>query len=165
MTQTQRRKWTFDLTPNEAPHVPAPYGYISASVQDTSGPRQHQQMKLKRAAEIAKSPFSMVVLYGLLFFLIPNAPSIYSLSFAFLALFNPIKQAFSVRTAFAGLHDEKNGTAILGYQAMYVALNLFFAGLALWKISKMGLLPTNDADWIAFYGVPQPVDIVLQPEQ
>jgi len=105
----------------------------------------------------------MIPLYGLLFWLLPNAPSIYTLSFAFIALFNPLRQAASVRGAFNGLHEPAIATEVMLCQLIYFVANLFFAGLALWKISKMGLLPLNEADWIAFYGVPQPVEIVISP--
>jgi len=168
MTHSVKRKWTFDLsgsTSTAAHKIPEPYGYVSATVQRVNERREDRtsELRTKRAWELAKSPMSMIPLYGLLFFLLPNAPSIYTLSFTFIALSNPITQAVSVLKVFAGLSDKSNSSQVILCQIIYVLGNMFFAGLALWKISKMGLLPVHDADWIAFYGVPQPTDMVTTP--
>jgi len=122
-----------------------------------------EQITLQRAWEVAKSPFSMLPIFGLLFFLLPNSPSIYTLSFTFIALSNPITQALAVFKVFAGLKDKSNSMQVVLCQIVYFLTNLCFAVLALWKISKMGLLPVHDSDWIAFYGVAQPTEVVTTP--
>jgi len=161
---THRRKWVFDITSSSTTKVPEPYGFVPDSSLDTARSRKQQEsqaeLKRKKAWEVAQTPFSMLPLYGLLFWLIPNTPSIYTLTFAVFALMNPLRQLLAFNSAFASLQDSTNSLTLLPCKLIYMLANLFFFGLALWKISKLGLLPVNDSDWVAFYGVKQPVEFV-----
>jgi len=163
---THRRKWLFENlnSSSNVSKIPNPYGFVSDSSLDTSRSRTQQEsqaeLKMKKAWEIAQSPFSMLPLYGLLFWLIPNTPSIYTLTFAVFALMNPLRQLLTFNSAFVSLQDANNAFTLLPCKLIYLLANLLFTGLALWKISKLGLLPVTDADWLAFYGVKQPMEFV-----
>uniref|UniRef100_A0A6B2LPR2 ER membrane protein complex subunit 4 n=1 Tax=Arcella intermedia TaxID=1963864 RepID=A0A6B2LPR2_9EUKA len=114
---------------------------------------------MKKAWEIASSPFSMIVMYGIFFWLTPNSPNIFTIAFPVYALFVPIKAIFSINQTFQGVENPKKSD-LLPYKMMFGAIQVLFVGLALWKISKMGLLPVNDADWVIFYRVREAAEFV-----
>jgi len=165
------RRWQMTFGPSsriQERDVPPPASYVKDDDIIPDRPRQNEKQNVadqKRAAawKVATSPVSGIVMYLLLLFLIPNAISIYSISFAVIALMNPIRAAFSVNVAFRSFESDLPATTLGMYKAIYVAIQLFFVGVALYKIMKLGLLPVTSSDWLYFYGVPQPKETVLIP--
>lgn len=83
---------------------------------------------------------------------------IFSIMMTFYALYNPIKSAFTVNTAFARFNDPKMGAgeraSLLTSKVTFVGMNMFAMSGALYKMSMMGLLPNTPSDWITFLEVP-----------
>ena len=83
---------------------------------------------------------------------------IFSIMITFYAVYNPIKSAFTVNTAFARFEDAKMGAAekanLLMSKITFVGMNLLAMSGALYKMSTMGLLPTTPSDWVSLLAVP-----------
>lgn len=83
---------------------------------------------------------------------------IFSIMITGYAVYNPLKSAFTVNSAFARFADAKMGAAerasLLSSKATFVAMNMLAMSGAMYKMSMMGLLPTTPSDWVSFLEVP-----------
>ena len=83
---------------------------------------------------------------------------IFSIMITAMAIYNPIKSAFSVNTAFARFSDEKmspaDRTSLLTSKLTFIVMNAAAMSGGLYKMSLMGLLPNTPSDWVSFLGVP-----------
>jgi len=153
--------------PSKIYDVPPPVGFVPDGDIIPDKPRrneQQNQIEAKRSAawQLARSPLtSGIVMYALLIFLIPNAISIYSISFTVIALMNPLRAAFAVNAAFRQFEGELPESTLRMYKAIFVVCQLVLVAAALYKVMKLGLLPVTEADWLYFYGVPKPAETVL----
>ena len=98
---------------------------------------------------------------GFMLWMSGNGVHIFSIMITFYAIYNPIKSAFSVNSAFARFCDSKMNaegrTSVLLAKLVYVILNMGAMMGALYKMSLMGLLPTTPSDWVSFIAVPPAV--------
>merc|ERR1712070_1156880 len=102
------------------------------------------QLKIKKAKEQALQPARSFMMT--------------SFMITFYAIYNPIKSAIGVNSAFARFADTKmdgeGRTSLILSKLVYVVLNLVAMLGALYKMSLMGLLPTTPSDWVSFLEVP-----------
>lgn len=88
---------------------------------------------------------------------------IFSIMITFYAVYNPLKSAFTVSTAFARFEDPKMDAPakanLMLSKLTFVAMNLLAMGGALYKMSLMGLLPNTPSDWVSFLAVPPNVQL------
>jgi hypothetical protein len=123
---------------------------------------------IKRAWEIGKQPITANIPFVFMLWMFPDQPSIFTLAIVWMAFSNPIFSIFSINQgtskvrdvafvnslAFASIQIEaKNSHKLWPAKLLFLGLNI---GAILWacrKLSRMGLLPVDDADWIAFYRV------------
>ena len=95
---------------------------------------------------------------GFMLWMSGSGVHIFSIMITFYAVYNPIKSAFTVNTAFSRFEDAKMGGAekasLLTSKATFVAMNLLAMSGALYKMSLMGLLPNTPSDWVNFLAVP-----------
>jgi len=80
-----------------------------------------------------------------------NQPNIFSIMITSYVMYNPIKAIASVGATFSRLEDGRVPLALP--KALFIALNLGVFVFGLLKMSWLGLLPTEPADWISFYSV------------
>jgi len=121
----------------------------------------YTQLKLKKARELAWSPAKSFFMTGIMLWMSGNGVHIFSIMITFYAIYNPVKSAFTVNTAFARFVDPKmspiDRTSILMSKLTFVMCNLFAMSGALYKMSLMGLLPNTPSDWVSFLAVPPAV--------
>lgn len=138
---------------------------------------------LQKGWEAAIAPANQLFMLGLMAWLVPHQASLISLSIVLVTFMGPFKAIANVNagmwkfnqsppryklqtrdfeflffwfSAFAGLADENGSTSYLfNYKLMYVFFNLIGCCIGLWKLSKFGLLPITQADWISWYSVPE----------
>ena len=95
---------------------------------------------------------------GLMLWMSGSGIQIFSIMITFYAVYNPIKSALTVGSAFARFDDAKMGAAekasLLTSKLTFVGMNLLAMTGALYKMSMMGLLPTTPSDWVSFLSVP-----------
>lgn len=83
---------------------------------------------------------------------------IFSIMITGMAIYNPVKSALTVSTAFSRFDDAKmspaDKTSLLFSKLTFVVMNMLAMCGALYKMSLMGLLPNTPSDWVSFLAVP-----------
>jgi hypothetical protein len=80
-----------------------------------------------------------------------NQPNIFSIMITSYVMYNPIKAILSAGQTFSRFDD---GTVSVTLQkVVYVLINAAVCGFGMLKMSWLGLVPTEPADWVAFYSV------------
>lgn len=163
-----RHKWAVDLTERDssAPSfdLPKPPGYSDVHAGEEREDRiaarkvDQTQLKLKKAKELAWSPAKSFMMTGLMLWMSGSGVHIFSIMITFYAVYNPIKSALTVNTAFKAFDDPKYSGpekgVILTSKATFVLCNMLAMSGALYKMSLMGLLPNTPSDWVNFLAVP-----------
>merc|ERR1712070_393298 len=112
----------------------------------------------QKAKEQALQPARSFMMTGFMLWMSGNGVHIFSIMITFYAIYNPIKSAIGVNSAFARFADTKmdgeGRTSLILSKLVYVVLNLVAMLGALYKMSLMGLLPTTPSDWVSFLEVP-----------
>ena len=107
---------------------------------------------------MAWSPGKNFMMTAFMLWMSGSGVHIFSIMITFYAVYNPLKSAFTVNTAFARFEDKQMGAAekasLLTSKATFVAMNLAAMSGALYKMSTMGLLPNTPSDWMFFIQVP-----------
>jgi len=132
----------------------SPPGYNSHGKTAELHQKQAVEIKIKKAWDLAKSPFKSIIMVLIMIWMSPNTPNIFSISIMVFALWNPLKAILTTNAAFAGFEGIRT-TDLLAPKALYVLINLGSCAIAVWKVSKFGLIPTTPGDYIAWYGVKQ----------
>lgn len=138
-------------------------------------PQDQVALKTKKSWELAISPVTQFAMNGfMLVWSVPmlveaavavtpcprppraqwmsgNQPNIFSIMITSYVMYNPVKAISSVNATFARLEDGKVPLALP--KTLYVLLNMAVCAFGLLKMSWLGLLPTEPADWISFYRV------------
>ena len=100
---------------------------------------------------------------GFMLWMSGSGVHIFSIMITFYAIYNPVKSALTVNTAFARLEDPKMGAAerasLLTSKFTFVGMNLLAMSGALYKMSLMGLLPNTQSDWVSLLAVPPNIQI------
>lgn len=160
------RRWAIDLTDTDgrSPQTfPKPPGYMEQTGDEkddriTKTKVDQAQLKLKKAKELAWSPAKTFMMTAFMLWMSGSGLHIFSIMVTFYAVYNPIKSACTVNTAFARFNDPKfspiDKTSLLSSKIMFVLLNLVAMSGALYKMSLMGLLPNTPSDWVSFLAVP-----------
>eukprot|EP00126_Sphaerothecum_destruens_P009479 Sdes_comp20517_c0_seq3m15076 len=144
--------------------VVSPPGWSQKPLQqldDRIGDQQQQQgnnsLKLKKAWDIALAPGKSIPMNAFMMYMAGNTVHIFSIMITGMMFLNPMKALFSVSQTFTPFEDTKTagGVSVTLPKLAYIALNLFCIGMALYKCSKLGVLPTSSSDWLAFLPHPQ----------
>lgn len=80
-----------------------------------------------------------------------NQPNIFSIMITSYVMYNPLKAIFSASQTFARFSD--GATDVTLQKVVYILMNAAVCAFGILKMSWLGLLPTEPADWIAFYSV------------
>merc|ERR1712021_210179 len=90
------------------------------------GFHRQPQRKLKKAKELSRSPGKNFMMTAFMLWMSGNGVHIFSIMITFYAIYNPIKSAFTVNTAFVRFEDPKmsvaDKTSFFGYKVMFVLM-------------------------------------------
>lgn len=106
--------------------------------------------------EIGTAPFKSLLQTGIMMWMSGSQINIFSIMITGMIVMNTIKSLFSVNTAFVSVED--GVIDLTQAKLIYVLGNLINAGLALYKCSSMGFLPTTSADWTWLLPIRQAVE-------
>jgi len=164
-----KSSWAIDLTDTgSAIDLPKPPGYSEQHAHDqdervVTKKVDMMQLKLKKAKELAWSPAKNFMMTGLMLWMSGSGVHIFSIMITGMAIYNPVKSALTVNTAFSRFNDDKmspgDKTSLLSSKFTFVAMNMLAMCGALYKMSLMGLLPNTPSDWVSFLQVPPNVQI------
>lgn len=114
----------------------------------TSNTQQQKalQAKLKaKAMSIATKPGQQIAMNAFMLWMSGKNLNIFSISVTSMAILSPLQGIFSVEKTFGPMADQNSDVQIP--KLIFVALNLVWLGVGLYKMSSMRLLPTTSADW------------------
>ncbi|KAG8462762.1 hypothetical protein KFE25_004738 [Diacronema lutheri] len=164
------RRWDFSLATEsntkggraEGPsssHLPKPPGFVEhaealaapTSATLTKAKGDVAKLKVKKAWEVAFSPGPQFAMNAFMLWMSGNQPNIFSIMITSYVMYNPIKAIFGAGQTFARFGDGQTDVTL--QKITFVLLNAAVCGFGVLKMSWLGLLPTEPADWIAFYSV------------
>ena len=112
----------------------------------------------QKARELAWSPGKNFMMTAFMLWMSGSGVHIFSIMITGMAIYNPVKSALTVSTAFSRFDDAKmspaDKTSLLFSKLTFVVMNLLAMCGALYKMSLMGLLPNTPSDWVSFLAVP-----------
>lgn len=79
-----------------------------------------------------------------------NSLQIFSIFMVFTLFKNPITAILNINRTFANFETPGTSSRLLGVKLVFVATNCLALALGIWKVNKMGLLPTTKSDWLAW---------------
>lgn len=85
-----------------------------------------------------------------------NQPNIFSIMITSYVMYNPLKSIMSANATFARFGD----IPITLPKLVFILINLAVCAFGVLKMSWLGLLPTEPADWISFYRVRPSIESV-----
>jgi hypothetical protein len=81
-----------------------------------------------------------------------NSLQIFSIFMVFTLFKTPIMAVMNLQRTFAPFETPGTSGRMMGVKLVYVLMNMMMLGLGVWKVNKMGLLPTTRSDWLAWEG-------------
>jgi len=96
----------------------------------------------QKAMAIAMKPGSQVAMNAFMMYMSGTNLNIFSINTTSSAILTPITSLFSLERTFANLDVDTQMA-----KAVYIAINLVWLGVGLYKMSAMRLLPTTSADF------------------
>jgi hypothetical protein len=104
------------------------------------------QAKLKaKAMSIATKPGQQILMNAFMLWMSGKNLNIFSISITSMAIMSPIQGILSLEKTFGPMSEQNADVQVP--KLIFVALNLVWLGIGLYKMSSMRLLPTTSADW------------------
>lgn len=102
-----------------------------------------QTILMRQAWAKAKSPGKQILMSGLMMWMSGSTMSIFTLMMMTMVMLNPLTALVGVQSAFKPYESEENRTALWMPKLAFIGLNLICVGIGIWKLDKLGLLPTG----------------------
>ncbi|KAK8207821.1 transmembrane protein 85 [Phyllosticta paracitricarpa] len=167
-------QWVLDLNskapaPPKNSNIPDPPGYTAPNKQ-TRNPKdkaparkppsaeEMDTLKLKKAWELAIAPAKSLPMNAIGMYMTGNSLQIFSIMMVFMLFKNPITALFNINRTFANFETPGTSSRLLGVKLVFVATNCLALALGIWKVNKMGLLPTTRSDWLAWEAEREPLE-------
>eukprot|EP00239_Pterosperma_sp_CCMP1384_P008206 CAMPEP_0197844680 /NCGR_PEP_ID=MMETSP1438-20131217/1669_1 /TAXON_ID=1461541 /ORGANISM="Pterosperma sp., Strain CCMP1384" /LENGTH=165 /DNA_ID=CAMNT_0043455615 /DNA_START=88 /DNA_END=585 /DNA_ORIENTATION=+ len=153
-------KWKVEFG-EESGKLPNPMGYTSSRelAETESGGKKREvdyALKQKKVWEIASSPLKNVGMMAFMMWMTGNGLNIFSIGMVFTGVMQPFKAIAGSGAMFARFADKKTDTFLPRMQYCAIQTLAFF--VALYKLNKLGLLPTHTSDWISVLSTPEAVE-------
>ncbi|KAF2748662.1 transmembrane protein 85 [Sporormia fimetaria CBS 119925] len=162
-------QWVTDLnsTPTSKPKssFPDPPGYTAplsakqrsqssknAAVRQAPTTEEMDTLKMKKAWELAIAPAKQLPMNAIGMYMTGNSLQIFSIFMVFTLFKTPVMAVLALQRTFAPFETPGTSGRMIGVKLVYVLMNLMMLGLGVWKVNKMGLLPTTRSDWLAWEG-------------
>jgi ER membrane protein complex subunit 4 len=155
MAVRAQKSWKFELSSvpsriTKQKSLPKPPGFDADNVEpDTeqsavSIADKEMAAKQRQMMGVAYGPGKGLLTTGFMLWMSGNSIQIFSIMMTGMALINPLKAITTVNATFSRFEGVDTKMAKL----IFVALQLLSFGVALYKLSVMGLLPTTSVDWL-----------------
>ena len=111
----------------------------------TTGPNQNAILAKRQAQAmaLATKPGQQVLMNAFMMYMSGSTLNIFSISVTSMSIISPVTSIFQVENIFSKLEEVDTQMAKL----IYIALNLVWLAIGMYKMSSMRLLPTTSADW------------------
>eukprot|EP00957_Ditylum_brightwellii_P120306 9179626-Ditylum_brightwellii.AAC.1 len=87
---------------------------------------------------------------GFMMYMSGKTLNIFSISVTSMALMNPLKSIFTMGNTFRQFEDPDGKVDLQMAKLIFLAMNLVWFGVGLYKMGTMRLLPTTSADWSGY---------------
>lgn len=122
----------------------------SATPRKAPTPAETDTLKTKKAWEIALAPAKSLPMSAIGMYMTGNSLQMFSIMMVFMLFKTPLVALTNINSAFVRYETEGNRDKMLLVKLVYVLTNLMAVGVGVWKVGKMGLLPTTRSDWLAW---------------
>lgn len=102
--------------------------------------------KRAKAMSLATKPGQQIMMNAFMMYMSGKNLNIFSISITSMAILSPIKSIFTLEKTFASLGGD-DASNLQMPKLVFIALNLVWLAVGLYKMSNMRLLPTTSADW------------------
>mmetsp|Transcript_18582 Transcript_18582/g.28088 ORF Transcript_18582/g.28088 Transcript_18582/m.28088 type:complete len:196 (-) Transcript_18582:192-779(-) len=102
--------------------------------------------KRTKAMSLAIKPGQQIMMNAFMMYMSGKNLNIFSISITSMAILSPIKSIFTLEKTFASLGGD-DASNLQMPKLVFIALNLVWLAVGLYKMSTMRLLPTTSADW------------------
>jgi hypothetical protein len=140
--------------------VPPPPGFVGAAREAAkrdakTTERQGNELKLKRAWEMAFAPAKSLPMQGIMLYFSGSGVQIFSLGMIFMLLTGPISAIAGILRAFEPFRTvradgELSYNLLIPAMVTYALCQGAVFSLGLYKCWTMGILPSGPADWLQF---------------
>jgi ER membrane protein complex subunit 4 len=119
--------------------------------QTTAMATNNQQQKALQAKLYAKAmsmatkPGQQIMMNAFMLWMSGKTLNIFSISVTSMAILSPLQGILSLEKTFGPMQEQNADVSVP--KLIFVALNLAWLGIGLYKMSSMRLLPTTSADW------------------
>jgi len=106
---------------------------------------------MKKAWEVALAPAKSLPMQAIGQYMAGNSLQIFSIFMVYTLFKTPVVAVINLPAVFAKFDSpgtRKRGLVLV--QIVYVLTNCLLLALGVWKVGKMGLLPTTRSDWLAW---------------
>ncbi|KAL6450484.1 EMC4 ER membrane protein complex subunit 4 [Candida maltosa Xu316] len=155
------------ISPNNSKNdqIPSPPGFIDSntSTSSTTKPNpalikkaKHDEVELnslksKKIWELAIGPAKSIPMNVFMSYMTGNSLQIIPVTMTLMLLWNPIKAIFNeTNPTFTKLTTKNNSTEIIQAKIIFIICQLLNMAIGVYKLYKMGLIPHQEADWLAW---------------
>jgi hypothetical protein len=131
----------------EAAALSSPQSSAGGAGRQTLSQSQKNAIAVKQrqhAMQIATRPGQQILMNAFMMYMSGNQLNVFSINITGSAILSPLGAIFSLDQAFAHIPAKVD---LQMAKLVFLALNLAWLGLGLYKMSSMRLLPTTSADW------------------
>mmetsp|Transcript_6379 Transcript_6379/g.9395 ORF Transcript_6379/g.9395 Transcript_6379/m.9395 type:complete len:192 (-) Transcript_6379:79-654(-) len=165
---SQSKKSSFDLNTREGNagydilhKCPPPFGFQKVKTCESQhskgngeyGVKMTQQQrtaltakKKSKAMALATKPGQQIAMNAFMMYMSGKTLNIFSISITSMAILSPLRSIFTMGKTFAPLGGD-DASILQMPKLIFVALNLVWLAVGVYKMSNMRLLPTTSADW------------------
>ncbi|XP_077993768.1 ER membrane protein complex subunit 4-like [Glandiceps talaboti] len=149
----RRHKWSIDFSRSRQSMTSQsdnlPVGYMDKLSPNTEVATQDSEATLvvKKSWDVALGPLKQLPMNLFIMWMSGNSISIFPIMMVGMMLWRPVQALLSIGKTFKVLDESPQS---LVQKFAYFMGNLLGIGLAAYKCSSMGLLPTHASDWISF---------------
>ncbi|EPX72097.1 ER membrane protein complex subunit 4 [Schizosaccharomyces octosporus yFS286] len=116
---------------------------------DTEKQNAEKALVIKKAWELAYSPLKQIPMNIIFAYMSGNSLQIFSIITTFMLFLNPLKAISSSGDAFASFRSVHPNAMWLP-MIVYILSQCLLMAIGIYKLQKMGLLPTTNSDWLAW---------------
>ncbi|EGD81585.1 hypothetical protein PTSG_02300 [Salpingoeca rosetta] len=143
----------------EVPKQARPFGMPSGPIEKTSerGPNKQnvKELKAKLAWQVATRPMQGLLMNFFMLWMMGSSVNLFTFPMLGYMVYSPLVALSSISTEFEKLSKEES----FWLQKIVFALGqLTVIGLAVYKCSGLGLIPTTQGDWLEFLPHVEPAE-------
>ncbi|KAI1007235.1 hypothetical protein K3495_g975 [Podosphaera aphanis] len=151
--------------------IPDPPGFSAPSTKKQHGSKtvaraspsavEMDILKLKKAWEVALAPVKQLPMTAIMMYMSGNTLQMFSIMMVVMAFKTPLMGLITTNQVFEKFESSGIKSKLVMVKGVYIAMQILALALGIWKVDKMGLLPTTRSDWLAWEAAREPVEVMF----